>query len=105
MILTHFREEVIIADSESLMTNHPWAFSLAFTARSRALLRFIFAFQYRRLVAGNCFRPCQKSESQKIAILSLGKAKSGRPMTRYCNLKPLKPLRIRAALRVRSGVV
>jgi len=94
-----------MADSESLMTDHPWAFSLAFTTRSLAALRFIFALQYHRLLAGNGFRPCQKSESQKIAIFSLGNAKSGRPMTRYCNLKPLKPFRIKAALRIRSGVV
>src|SRR6266571_1272251 len=101
----HFREEVIISDSETLMTTHPWAFSFAFTVRSLAILRFIFALQYGRLLAGKFFRPCQKSESQKIAILSSGNAKSGRPMIPYCNLKPRKPFRLNAALSFRSGVV
>ena len=79
--------------SQSLRTDHPSRLSLRLYLLSRLMLFSILSRQY--FFAGFFFSsylyPCQKSPSQKIAILFLLCAKSGLPYISGCisNLYPV----------------
>lgn len=85
--------------SQMRITLQPRARSARSAFRSRRLLPWIFRVQNSARVTGSwkCFgQPCQKQPSAKIAILTCGNAKSGRPGIGQCRRHP----RIRRAAKI-----
>lgn len=80
--------------SQNRITRHPLVRNSRVFRRSRRFVRSSFGRQYARFDFGT--RPCsgqqcQKHPSTKIATFSRRKAKSGRPIIRWCRLQPAMP--------------
>ena len=88
--------------SQMRTTVTPSCLSFRFTCRARVVFARIFATQYSRFATGmgrlHVGQPCQKHPSMKIATLSSGNQKSGRPTVDWsCIFQPLIPLRTKAS--------
>jgi hypothetical protein len=105
---THPARSLFNSCSQMRATRKSLSRSLWRFARSRSILRWIFACQNGELVFGmwpHRGQPCQKQPSTKTAIRSLRKTKSGLPgSARLCIFHPLIPARTNASLK-RTSVV
>lgn len=108
MRTTHPARSLFSSCSQMRATMKSLSRNLWMFARSRSILRWIFACQNGELVFGmwpHRGQPCQKQPSTKTAIRSLRKTKSGLPgSARLCIFHPLIPARTNASLK-RTSVV